>query len=79
MVSALLYESDLYLSDDLVEAIVDKVWMDLELLSAWFSAQVYDLWILIWVNHGSFCVSRLSRKPIQKVMEKLTWKSGKNM
>ena len=67
---ALLHESDLLLSDDVVEAIVDKV--DIYTFSD-PNSMLFKINIL---NSVSFCRHLLMQ--IQKVMEGLISKSGRN-
>lgn len=73
MVLALLHESDLILSDDVIETIVVKVQI----------TQPYQLcsFMIIWPKISEFLCPfhRASVMLIQMVMEKLTQKSGKSL
>lgn len=70
---ALLHESDLILSDDVIETIVDKVQI----------TQTYKLcsFVIIWPKISEFfcALHRASVMLMQMVMEKLTQKSGKSL
>ena len=73
MVTALLSESDLVLSDEIIESMVDKVCNACLL----FSSDNFKAWVVMIV---SFCfLFRRSQKQIIKVMVRLTKKNGGSM
>lgn len=72
MVLALLHESDLILSDEYVEQIVDKVQITV-------TCHLHFHAYLIYIFKISCLLHRLSMMQIQMVMEGLTQKSGRNL
>jgi hypothetical protein len=72
MVLALLHESDLVLSDDVVETIVDKVQITT------FPLHFFMLILYKYSKVLVYCHRHLTMR-IQKVMEKLIKKSGRNL
>lgn len=74
MVLALLKESDLALSDDIIESIVEKVCIHcLLLINNNFNTGLY------WSYLFNYFLFRRSKKQTVKVTVELTKKNGKNM